>query len=713
MKKTIKISTKLPVAMIAVGIMVAIIIGGVSYFKASNQGHKLTDNALKAIIVQKKNDISSYLKIIEQDLKINSQNQQVIQAIDEFNSAWQLIGENQKDLLQKAYIKDNPHPLGEKEKLDRANNGLEYDNIHAKHHPWFRKLLQERGYYDIFLFNLQGDLIYSVYKELDYATNLNKGQYKTSDLGNAFRAAANSDAPNQVHFFDFKPYAPSHGAAASFMSIPVYENNSKVGVLIFQMPVDNINALMSSSSGLGETGETLIVGDDYLLRNDSKFSKENDILTTTIKDPVINQALNGGIHTGISTSYRGQEFQFTATPLSYKNTNWVMLAVKSTAEINAPFVTLRNQIILSTCLLIIVIGFLGYLFSQTLIKPLNKIVSEMTKVSEGDTDVTVSGTDRSDEIGTLAKTLLVFQENLKSRQLLEQANISDQDVKKQKQQNVEKLIEEFKSHVFVSLDRMSEQSENMHAQARSVSEDVSMKSDQIKLMGESSNDALEFVNAASSAGVEMNSAIGEIEGQIHKTKDLVDSATQQALETNSRISGLTEASVKIGEIVNIIQEIAEQTNLLALNATIEAARAGESGKGFAVVAAEVKGLATQTAKATEEISMQIANIQEETSGSYEAVQSVAKKIADINEFTSAIASAIEEQGAATNEISRNVLSSAEKSQLVSDKARNLVESVTETDQSASAMIDASKNVTNEATEVKQVIVNFLEKVRAA
>ena len=699
--------------MIAVGIMVAIIIGGASYFKASYQGQKLTDDALKAIIVQKKNDISSYLKIIEQDLKINSQNQQVIQAINEFNSAWQLIGENQKDLLQKAYIKDNPHPLGEKEKLDRANSGLEYDNIHAKHHPWFRKLLQERGYYDIFLFNLQGDLIYSVYKELDYATNLNKGQYKSSDLGNAFRAAANSDAPNQVHFFDFKPYAPSHGAAASFMSIPVYENNNKIGVLIFQMPVDNINALMSSSSGLGETGETLIVGADNLLRNDSKFSKENDILKTVITDPVIDQALKGGIHTSISTSYRGQELQFTATPIAYKNTNWVMLAVKSTAEINAPFVTLRNEMILSTCLLIIVIGFLGYLFSQTLIKPLNKIVSEMTKVSEGDMDVTVSGANRSDEIGTLAKTLLVFQENLKSRHQLEQANLSDQEIKKQKQQNVEKLIEEFKSHVFVSLDKMSEQSENMHAQALSVSEDVSMKSDQIKLMGESSNDALEFVNAASSAGVEMNSAIGEIEGQIHKTKDLVDSATQQALETNSRISGLTEASVKIGEIVNIIQEIAEQTNLLALNATIEAARAGESGKGFAVVAAEVKGLATQTAKATEEISMQIANIQEETSGSYEAVQSVAKKIADINEFTSAIASAIEEQGAATNEISRNVLSSAEKSQLVSDKAHSLVESVTETDQSASAMIDASKNVNDEATQVKQVIVNFLEKVRAA
>ncbi len=229
---------------------------------------------------------------------------------------------------------------------------------------------------------------------------------------------------------------------------------------------------------------------------------------------------------------------------------------------------------------------------------------------------------------------------------------------------------------------------------------------------QSSNEASRNVESVAAAAIEMSKSIAEISHQLVRTSDMVRIAVTEAQSTNEGISGLAQAAQKIGDIVKLIRAIAEQTNLLALNATIEAARAGDAGKGFAVVASEVKSLAVQTAKATEEISSQIAAVQESTTGAVEAIRRIAGRMQEINEFTSAVAASVHEQDAATSEISHNVASAAEGTKVVVSVLDGVAGAATETHTSAQSLLQASEAVTNAAANLRGEVESFLAKVAA-
>lgn len=232
--------------------------------------------------VARTSELKNYLDSIAEDLALVAENPISAEAIGAFTQAWTEIEGSPKSVLQTLYITSNPNPQGEKENLTDAGDGSSYSAVHARYHPWFRDLQRTREYYDVFLFDLDGNLIYSVFKELDYATNLNSGQWKDTDLSVVFKQAARGQK-NQNYFTDFRPYSPSYDAPASFISRAVYATTGeKIGVLAFQMPVGRLNAMMQKSEGLGETGETYIVGSDKLMRSDSRFSEDSTILKTLI-----------------------------------------------------------------------------------------------------------------------------------------------------------------------------------------------------------------------------------------------------------------------------------------------------------------------------------------------------------------------------------------------------------------------------------------------
>ncbi len=321
------IAVKIPAMIISVGILAVSLTAVFAYVESKNAVEYEAGSKLTAVMEDREAALSRWLKGIEGDLDVQSENPFVRQALTALINGWQYLGSQQTQELQRLYITDNPNKIGEKEKLDAAPDGSAYSMAHAKYHPYLRAFLQDRGYYDIFLFDPDGNLVYTVFKELDYATNVITGEWSKTDLGKAFRAIRDNPRAGSKAFYDFKPYAPSNGAPASFISAPMLNaDGSLQGVLVFQMPIGKLNQLMQQTAGLGKSGETYVVGTDFLMRSDSRFSKESTILKTKIDTEQVRNAVKGGKGLLTGVDYRGTAVVAAYKPLNFLNMTWAVVA---------------------------------------------------------------------------------------------------------------------------------------------------------------------------------------------------------------------------------------------------------------------------------------------------------------------------------------------------------------------------------------------------
>jgi len=708
------IALRLPLMMVGAALALAIGVGIANYLSASSELRQAAGEKLSALAEARASALQSYLGSIEQDLRSQSQNPWVRQAIGEFGDAWRDLGSDQTETLQRLYIADNPHPTGQKEELDRADDSSSYSAVHGRYHPWFRTFLRERGYYDVFLFDPDGNLIYSVFKELDYATNLNRGQWKATDLGNAFRAARDG-APGTQAFFDFKPYAPSNDAPASFISAPVHDDSGTLqGVLVFQMPIARMNQIMQQTAGMGESGETFIVGADYLMRSDSRFSTESTILKKEVKTPTVVAALDGETGVQETPDYRGVPVMSAYKPFEFAGTRWALLADADTAEVLAPVYGMRNQMLLITGVLLLATAAAGLLLTRGISRMISQITATMRALAGGDLSVDVVGVERGDEIGDMARAVRVFKNNaVRSRQLEAEAAEADERAQADKKRAMTELADSLETAVGGVLSTVDSTSTELQSNAKAMSSTAEQTSQQAAAVAAASEEASTNVQAVASAAEEMSSSIDEIRRQVSQSTEIAAQAVGEARNTNGTVQGLAEAAQKIGEVVNLISAIAEQTNLLALNATIEAARAGEAGKGFAVVASEVKNLANQTATATEEIAAQVGSMQTVTEQAVTGIEGIGGTIEKINDMTTAIAAAVEQQGAATQEIARNVQEASSGTSEVSSNISGVSDAASATGASAKEVLGATEKLNGEARNLKTEVERFLQQIRAA
>ena len=396
--------------------------------------------------------------------------------------------------------------------------------------------------------------------------------------------------------------------------------------------------------------------------------------------------------------------------------NVIKLAFDAAQETSQSMITSRQTILMWLAIIgggISILGIvLGVVVSSAITKPVAALTGAMSALANGDTSVAIPSIEQKEEIGTMARAVQIFKDSAIARIAMEAREKGDTTRRQERQNRMEQLTSEFDGTVVTVLENLKRGVGGLHGSSQSMSGTAEATSGQSQAAASAAEQARTNVQSVAAAGNELSSSIQEISRQVAQTASFVQGATAEAEECNTKINRLAEAADRIGEIVTLINGIASQTNLLALNATIEAARVGEAGRGFAVVAAEVKNLASQTAKATEEISSQITAMQSETTDTVAAIRGITATITKVNELTAAVASAVEEQGSATAEIARNVDQAAGGITLVADNITGVTSSATKTGAMAQEVFQAANTLQTESATLEMAVSGFLRGVRA-
>lgn len=378
----ITLNAKIITLFVIAGLLPFIITGVLSYQIAKKSLHDQSFNQLVSVRDIKKKQIEEYFEKIRLDISALSEDPTICSAIKEMKRAFQEIG---AEKAQELYVTKNPFHKEKRIDFLSAIDGSEYSSTHAMFHPYFKGLLEKRGYYDIFLIDSEtGNIIYTAYKEPDFGSNLTNGPYTNTNIARLYNEVNNSESHDVVMLADFEPYAPSDFAPASFIAAPISDGFNKIGVLALQIPIDQINNIMMGRAGLGETGETYLVGSDKFMRSNSRFSNKRTLLVNKIETEAVTDALANKSDCKIIKDYRGSEVLSAYAPLYIKDLKWSIIAEIDKKEAFRAAISLKkwNFIIgIATVLFVVGLGWIVLKITGKISGLFKRLLADLTEGS--------------------------------------------------------------------------------------------------------------------------------------------------------------------------------------------------------------------------------------------------------------------------------------------------------------------------------------------
>jgi len=580
-----KLQHKIFTAFFAIGLIPALILSMSALSISSNSLESQAYNQLTSIRAIKKQQIESYFQEREGDLLMLTESIKSQMSFDSF------------DIMNDSAMQQN---------------------------DYFKKFISTYGYYDLFLISPQGDVFYTAEKEADYQTNLVSGAYRNSGLGSLFKDVLSSE---EYQLKDFSPYLPSNNEPAAFIALPLKSQGETKLIVALQLSIDKINDIMQQRDGMGETGESYLVGDDKRMRSDSyldpvghsiKASFSGTIQKNGVDTQALNEGLKGLTDIKIVEDYNGNSVLSAYTPIKIKNVNWVLLAEIDEAEAMAPVTQLRWIILIIMLVSAAAISIVAFKIARSITRPLGGEPHEMQSITEK----IASGDLTFKFKSTVVKMGVYGSMHRMSNKLSEViGNITNVTVE------LSSAAGQTSSTSVQANMSLQEQQANIETVSSAMTEMATTIQDvanNARLVADSTNYVEDLSKTANHQVTHTISVIGSLSTEINNATKVI-----QQVESNSQ---------EIGSILEVIRGIADQTNLLALNAAIEAARAGEQGRGFAVVADEVRQLAQKTQKSTQDIKDMIellqqgtqdaVNVMEKSTTQAEQTVSSAQKTAD-------------------------------------------------------------------------------------
>nr|WP_316652618.1 methyl-accepting chemotaxis protein [uncultured Gellertiella sp.] len=696
-----RLSRKLPIVAALFAIASIGATAAVGLYSSAENLSKQAFLRLDAIADGRRNEATVFFSSVSHDSAAFAGSNAVQQALYAFDSAWSFLGTNPARELQARYVDGNPFPPNERYKMDTAKKDG-FDRYHRQNHAIFLPHLQSQNYADILLINGTGNILYTVTKHRDLGANLLTGPLAGSKLAQAYGAVMSGKPDAPPVFTEFEAYQPADGEASAFVVAPLATGGKVMGALAFRISSGELASIFSNNTGLGATGETLLVSGQGQLISESAKTEGPDAFRTSIDPALVTTALANGNSSGFLDGYRGTRSYMSAVKLPLGSVGLGVVALIPEAEVKGALFDSVLPLLAVSLVIVTICTLAAILFSRTLTRPITGLVGSMRDLARGNVQVQLRGETRADEIGDMVRSVAIFRqaaidkqqmgelaEESQRRALAEQREREAARTAEQEQLSfaIESLgaALERLSHgdLTATIDRpfashLDQLRQDFNTSLNRLSQTIGAVQDNVVHINRRVGDVGMTARDLSARSGEQAAALSETSGAIRTIITAIREATARA-ETASKLAGaasdessksahivgdtveamkrIEAASREISQIINVIDEIAFQTNLLALNAGVEAARAGEAGKGFAVVAQEVRELAQRSARAAKDIKALITKSGQEVASGVKLVEqtgvvlsSIAGQVVGINEHIHSIATAAQEQSADLGDI---------------------------------------------------------------